>query len=191
MKFATFSFVMLAAFLTTAPPNSGSSCNRSASGYKAYTVRVEDGDVVRSETGDIELVEVEVDLSDNATPRIVTPSGFGLIESIEECETNSSSPDGRRSSCMSGGFQFICPAGYYRVKRRDTWAHIEIISERGSESNYHLDWYNDVEIYPGTAIFVPTKVTWAVSARSNKGPNGSPGKTKAKFTCELRKLPSR
>jgi hypothetical protein len=71
------------------------------------------------------------------------------------------------------------------------FAHALKTNDCGSENNYQLDWYNEVEIYPSVAIFVPTKSTRAVTARSKKGLSGSLVKPKGKFAYELRTLPPR
>lgn len=176
--------------MSSVPASSGDcqSCNKGV----VYTVSVDEkGDIKIGPKG-LELMKASEDAvrESNITsaPKMLVSSA-GRIEETQECETDQSSPDGRRTSCRSDGFTFVCPRGYYLVRKPNKEDHLHRISERGSENHIWLDWHNEVEIYPGTGVTVPTKVTFQVGARSNRGSNGSAGKTKVKFVCEVRKLP--
>lgn len=102
-------------------------------------------------------------------------------EIASEVSTGTSGADGTRVSKDSDWTKFTVPDGYVIVKDK---TDVKIVSERGSEHTYDLQYADDVEVVSGTGIKQPTTIQVKTHARSSKGPFGGGGgmKVEVKFT---------
>jgi hypothetical protein len=89
-----------------------------------------------------------------------------------EVSTGATSWDGVRKSKDSDWTTFRVPAGY--VIDRDK-SVVTIISQRGSEHTYKVEYDDYVEIIPGTTIKWPTTIRVQTHARSEAKPFGGGG----------------
>jgi hypothetical protein len=89
-----------------------------------------------------------------------------------EVSTGTSGSDGARVSKTSDWTVYTVPANYVINKDKTS---VNIISERGSEHTYKVDYADFVEIIAGTGIKQPTTIKVQTHARSSKGPKGGGG----------------
>lgn len=100
-------------------------------------------------------------------------------EIASEVSTGSTGADGTRKSKDSDWTTFTVPDGFVINKEKTS---VAIISERGSEHTYAVEYEDYVEIIPGTNIKQPTTIKAKTHARSDHGPGAGGGAMKIKVT---------
>lgn len=109
--------------------------------------------------------------SDLAPAGAGTSEASALAEELKvtiasEVSTGTTKLNGERVSKTSDWTSFTVPTNY--VINKDKTA-VHIISERGSEHRYEIEYDDFVEIIPGTGIKQPTTIRAMTHARSSKG----------------------
>ncbi len=100
-------------------------------------------------------------------------------EIASEVSTGPTSGTGERVSKDSDWTVIKVPAGHVINKGK---TNVDVISARGSEHTYEIDYADYVEIIPGTAIMMPTTIKVRTHARSDHGLGGGGGGMKVKVT---------
>ena len=100
-------------------------------------------------------------------------------EIASEVSTGTSSADGTRQSKDSDWTKFPVPDGFIINKDKTS---VAVISERGSEHTYAVEYEDYVEIIPDTNILQPTTIKAKTHARSDRGSGGGGGGMKIKVT---------
>ena len=100
----------------------------------------------------------------------------GVISS--EVTTGTTSGSGARVNKDSDWAEFTVPDNYGIIENETV---VEIISARGSEHSYKLEYANEVEIVPRTGIKQPTTIRVQTHARSSRGHFAGSGSMKVKI----------
>lgn len=94
-----------------------------------------------------------------------------------EVTTRTTSGTGARRSKDSDWTEFEVPDGWAIVEGETV---VHIISARGSEHSYVLQYDDETEVVPGTGIMQPTTIRLKTHARSSRGHFGGSGSMKVK-----------
>ena len=84
-----------------------------------------------------------------------------------QCSTGTTGGDGVRVGADSEWSHFECPSNFAINKGK---TQVATLVEMGSEHDYSLEYYNDVEILPGVGIMQPQGIRVKTNCRSSEGP---------------------
>jgi len=89
-----------------------------------------------------------------------------------QVETDISGPDGTRDSKESLWSEITVPPDFAINK---DLTNVEVLNQQGSEHTCQIEYANEVEIVPGTRLFMPTTIKVKTHARSSSGAFGGKG----------------